>query len=276
MCQEFTWFEGICVHMSIEIHNEDCFETMTRLPQGSVGTILTSPPYNTNRKMGRKKTVTDLDSSKGFSYLRYDTQQDTMTNGEYVHFTLRLFDGFNRILAPNGCVLYNMSYGTENTEAMIRSVSAVVEHTPFTVADIIVWKKPSAMPVNQNRNRLTRICEFVYVFCRKSESATFNCNKKVTSVRKTGQRMYESITNFVEARNNDGPCPYNKATYSTELCEKLLSLYATEGSCVYDPFSGSGTTAVACKKMGLPFVGSELSANQVAWSLERLGAGDAE
>lgn len=45
--------------------------------------------------------------------------------------------------------------------------------------------------------------------------------------------------NFIEAKNNDGSCPY-KATYSTELCTKLLDIYAPIGSVVYDPFIGTG------------------------------------
>ena len=39
---------------------------------------------------------------------------------------------------------------------------------------------------------------------------------------------------------------------------------------VYDPFMGSGTTALGCKKLGLNYVGSELSENQCKWAEERL------
>ena len=39
---------------------------------------------------------------------------------------------------------------------------------------------------------------------------------------------------------------------------------------VYDPFMGSGTTAVACKKLGLRYIGSEISQNQVDWALKRI------
>jgi DNA modification methylase len=84
--------------------------------------------------------------------------------------------------------------------------------------------------------------------------------------------MYETIYNFIEAKNNDGPCPYNKATYSSELCEKLLKLYPPSNGVVYDPFMGSGTTAVACVRLGLSYLGSEISADQVAYARERITA----
>lgn len=99
---------------------------------------------------------------------------------------------------------------------------------------------------------------------------TFNCNKKVTSYRKTGQAAYENVYNFIEAKNNDGSCPYNKATYSSDLCEQLLKLYAPQNAVVYDPFMGSGTTAVACKKLGLNYIGSEISQNQCEWAEKRI------
>ena len=86
--------------------------------------------------------------------------------------------------------------------------------------------------------------------------------------------MKEKLIAAIEAKNNDGSCPFNKATFSTELCEKLLNIYAThKGAVLYDPFMGSGTTALACKMMGLNYIGSEISKNQVQWANERITKG---
>jgi DNA modification methylase len=85
-----------------------------------------------------------------------------------------------------------------------------------------------------------------------------------------GQNYYEIIDNFITAKNNDGSNNLNKATYSTELCEKLLSIYSTEGNLVYDPFMGTGTTALACKNLNMNYIGSEISLEQVKYSEERL------
>ena len=127
------------------------------------------------------------------------------------------------------------------------------------------------MPNNVSHNKLTRICEFVFVFCRKDEYKTFITNKKVKSIsEKTGQKFYENIYNFVEAKNNDGSNKLNKATYSSDLCEQLLNVYAKENALVYDSFNGTGTTGVACIKLGLNYIGSELSEEQCKYSIERL------
>ena len=255
----------------VQIHNEDCFVTMERMNPHSVDVVLTSPFYNTNKKAGKTRTLKNTKVADGqYDYVRYDSFVDDMTDDEYSDFTKRLFLSFDKVLSLNGCVLYNINYGAENTEGMFKAVNAVITETPFTIADVIVWKKQTALPNSCSSNRLTRIWEFVFVFCRRSEMKTFSCNKQVKSYRKTGQAAYENIFNLIEARNNDGSCPLNKATYSSELCEKLLSIYAKPGSVVYDPFMGSGTTAVACMKMGFDCIGSEISAAQCEYARNRL------
>ena len=255
----------------IKIFNEDCMQTMQDMPIGGVSVIMTSPFYNTNKKAGKTRTLKNTKVKDGqYNYVRYDTHVDNMTDKEYCIFTQDLFCEFDRILNMNGVVLYNINYGSENTEGMFLAVNSIIQNTPFTIADVIVWKKRNALPNSCSPNKLTRIWEFVFVFCRKDEIKTFNCNKKITSYRETGQAAYENVFNFIEAKNNDGPCPYNKATYSSELCEKLLSLYCPENGLVYDPFMGTGTTAVACKRLGIDCIGSEISENQCRFAIGRI------
>lgn len=256
----------------IEIYNESCFDTMQKMQSKSIDIVLTSPFYNTNKKAGKRGTLKNTVVKQGqYNYVRYDTHVDNMTNEEYCDFTVRLFDDFDRVLKNDGCVLYNICYGAENTVGMFQAITSIIDKTNFTIADVIVWKKPTAFPNSCSSNRLTRIWEFVFVLCRKDELKTFKCNKQVTSVRKTGQKAYGNIYNFIEAKNNDETCPYNKATFSSELCIKLLNIYAVgENVTVYDPFIGSGTVAVACQELGFNCYGSEISEKQVEWARDRL------
>lgn len=107
-------------------------------------------------------------------------------------------------------------------------------------------------------------------FVEKKEFKTFLANKEVTSVRKTGQKMYANYFNFIEAKNNDGSNKLNKATYSTELILKLMEIYVRKGSLVYDPFSGTCTTQNACVLYGCDYIGSELSEAQIEFGKNRL------
>lgn len=253
---------------NIKIYNGNCNDIMDNiLEENSIDIVLTSPPYNNSRtakdEEGRMKSMKTCS-------VRYDVYTDDMPNDEYCQWTVNLFNRFDRILKPNGIVIYNISYGSENVDLLWLTIADIVTKTNFQCADCIVWKKPAANPNSVSPNKLTRITEFVFIFCRRDEFETFNCNKKVTSVRETGQKMYQNVTNFIEAKNNDETCPYNKATYSSELCEKLLRLYAPSDAVVYDPFMGTGTTAVACERLNLRCFGSELSENQIAWANDRL------
>jgi len=244
---------------------------MSGMPIGQCDVILTSPFYNTNEKAGKNRTLNNTSVKPGqYDYVRYDVHVDSMTDAEYRDFTVRLFDEFDRILNQNGVVLYNLSYGSKGCDNLFDLLHDVTHKTNFTIADTIVWKKNNALPNSCSPNKLTRIWEFVFVFCRKEEFKTYHSNKRITSLRKTGQKAYENIFNFIEAKNNDGACPYNKATFSTDLCKQLLAIYAPSGGVVYDPFMGTGTTAVACKEMGLRYLGSEISENQVKWANERI------
>ena len=101
---------------------------------------------------------------------------------------------------------------------------------------------------------------------------SFKTNKKFLKYGKNGQKYYENIYNFIEAQNNDEPCKLNKATFSTDLVLKLLSIYAPPKSIVYDPFMGTGTTAKGCELYGCKWIGSEISEAQVEYSKERLNS----
>lgn len=253
--------------MAIElnkIYNEDCFDTMSRMDDGSIDIVLTSPPYNmTKRKGGYADTG------------RYDVYQDWLTEDEYVEKSVSLFNEFNRIVKHNGLVIYNFSYSIENPSLPYRLVADIVADTEWAVVDTIIWRKKSGLPFPANERRLSRIWEFVWVFARKSEVNTFKCNKKLKSIsEKTGQKYYEVYYNIIEAKNNDtATSKLNQATYSTDLCLQLLNIYAKDGYTIYDPFMGTGTTGNACKNgnLKLNYIGSEISAQQCEYAENRIG-----
>ena len=250
------------------VYCENCFITMENMIKEKikVDNIITSPFYNTGRGSKCHNTQKSRDNHEG----RYDIHLDNMTDDEYISFTLNLFEKFDCILQENGCILYNINYGSENTHLMWLVIAEIIKNTNFVIADDIIWKKKSALPNNTSPNKLTRIVEHVFVFCRKSEFKTFNANKEVKSVRATGQKMYANYFNFIEAKNNDKASRLNKATYSTELMMKLMDIYCKDGALVYDPFSGTCTTQNACIIRGLNFLGSEISENQIKEGMARM------
>lgn len=238
--------------------NQDCRLTMNRLINRNikVDVILTSPPYNVQHNWHDDR--------------KYDVYNDSLSVDEYIEWMIGIFNQFDKILKKNGVILFNFSYGISQTELMWLLIHDIITKTNFTVADKISWIKRNALPNNVSSNRLTRIVEDIFVIVRNDELNTFHMNKPIVSTRENGQKMYKNIINVIEAMNNDGPCELNRSTFSSELCCKLLRLYAKDNSLIYDPFMGTGTTAVACRKLNLRCIGSEISKKQVDYSKQRL------
>jgi site-specific DNA-methyltransferase (adenine-specific) len=242
------------------IYNEDCLVTMERMEEKSVNIILTSPPYNMTKRKG------------GYAdkQPRYDVYVDWKDEQEYLDWTTNIFKSFDKVLKENGVILYNFSYSTENPSLPYKVMCSVMNNTSFTLADTIVWKKSNSVPHPASYNRLNRCYEFIFVICRQSELTTFQCNKKVVKVSSKNQKYYEIVDNMISAKNNDGSNPHNKATFSTDMCNQLLNIYSKEGDLVYDPFIGTGTTAISCVHNKLNYIGSEISKNQVDYFKEWL------
>jgi site-specific DNA-methyltransferase (adenine-specific) len=57
-----------------------------------------------------------------------------------------------------------------------------------------------------------------------------------------------------------------------DLIRWLVRLVAPPGGLVLDPFTGSGTTGIACVCEGLPFLGFELSPEYVELARRRIEA----
>ncbi len=255
-----------------KIYNEDCIETMSRMQDKSVDIVLTSPPYNKSRPSVTERALLNHE-------VHYKDFDDAKSNDEYIAWTLERFAEFARILKDDGVVCYNLSYSTDEirmAELMWLVVAEVIRQGVFTIADTIVWKKKSAIPNNRSANKMTRICEFVFVFCKRQSFDTFHGNKPILSVSTKGQNNYGSFFNYIEAENNDGPCEIHKATYSTSLCFQLLDRYGIKGGVVYDPFMGTGTTAIAAIEQNMDFIGSEISAEYVKYAEERIGIRQSE
>ena len=230
-----------------QIFNEDNLSTMMRIPDKTISGIITSPPYNITTK--RK----DIYYNNGYS------DNDNLTEEEYLDVRTNEFKEFSRIMIDKGVICYNISYHNENPILPTLLISKIHNETDLTIADIITWKKSNAIPFQTSPTKLSRLCELVYVIVKKEHLHDFITNKEVSTINeKTKQKFYKNYINIIEAKNNDGIKCKLKASYSEEFVEKLMNIYFPESSLIYDPFIGIGTTARACKKKGRNYLGSEL------------------
>ena len=98
------------------------------LDPASIDIVLTSPFYATNKKAGKDRTLENTKVKDGqYAYVRYDKFVDNYSNEEYCEFTVKLFQGFDRILKKNGVVLYNINYGSALFKSTVRYGAATLE-----------------------------------------------------------------------------------------------------------------------------------------------------
>ena len=82
-------------------------------------------------------------------------------------------------------------------------------------------------------------------------------NKGFTIIRMRGNKLKRDVieTSVATVKGNKHP-----AIYPVEIVEEFLYLLTPVGSVVLDPFMGSGSTAVACKKLGRHYIGYDINA----------------
>lgn len=241
------------------IFNENNMDTMNKIPDKYLSGIICSPPYNVATK--RK----DNYYNNGYSDI------DNLTEDQYLEVRLNEFIEFSRIIKDDGVICYNISYTTDNPILPTLLVTKIHNETDLTLSDIISWKKSNSMPFQSNSNRLSRIVELIYIFVKKDNIKTFKANKEISTINeRTGQKFFKHYVNFIEAKNNDGYKCKLKASYSQDLVNNLINIYFSEGSIIYDPFMGIGTTALSCIENKLYYIGSELDLEHYNISIDRI------
>lgn len=241
------------------IYHENCKITMKRFTDKSISGIITSPPYNINTERN------DYYYNNGYSEI------DNLSENDYIKTRTNEFKEFSRILKDDGVICYNISYAKENPILPTLLISNVHEKTNLTIADIICWKKPNAIPFQTSPTKLSRITELIYIFVKKNYLHNFKTNKKISKINeKTGQKFYKNYVNFIEAKNNDGYKSNLKAAFSQELVNKLINIYFPENSLIYDPFTGIGTTQLSCIKNKCNYLGSEIIKEHYDITLKRI------
>lgn len=234
---------------------------MKRFNNKSIDLIITSPPFNVCGK--RKGGPSDIG--------KYDIYKDGMSEDKYINWTIDIFNEYERILKENRVILYNFGYSIENPSLPYKLAAEIINKTDLEIVETIIWKKQNAMPHPASYNHITRKWEFFWVFARKCERKTFKMFKGITSInKKTGQKYYEIFKNIIEAKNNDGTCKLNKATFSSEIIEKLIFMYGSKGDIVYDNFIGTGTTSIGALNMKCNYIGSEISKKQCDFAEKRI------
>ena len=230
------------------IYNEDCLETLAKMEDNSIDLIITSPPYNKNFYAPSGKGGDKVWSAMRGRQIPYDVYNDSMPPQEYESWQKKIISECLRVLKPSGSLFYNHE---ENiVGGGIINPSYVYD---FNVHQQIIWDRGTSPALDNHY--FFPITEYIYWIVKDKKQFFFDKSKSV--FKSTIWRMN------VDKNPHPAPFPYIMAANIINCCSK-------EGDIVYDPFMGSGTTALASVKLGRQYIGSEISEKYVSMANEKI------
>ncbi|MBT3216969.1 MAG: site-specific DNA-methyltransferase [Candidatus Marinimicrobia bacterium] len=242
---------------------------MNEIPDESIRLIITSPPYFKAKDYGFPSQI----------------GQSSGSYNHYIQSMIPVWKECFRVLKPNGKLCINtpilpMEKAIMNThhnrdyQNINNDIEASILHkTKFFRYDLIIWDKGStdqlmmgSYPYPPNFYGLNTI-EFINLFVKDGQPEKMSKQIKEDSrLNKEDWREYiNNIWRFSPEKDRSHPAPFPE-----ELPHRLIRMFSFLGDTILDPFMGSGTTAVAAKKLGRDYVGYELNKIFIAMTAERL------
>lgn len=241
-----------------KIYNEDCLDTMSRMPNCCIDLVITSPPYDNLREY----------------------------HG-YIFYFEDIAKALYRVIKNGGVVVWVVGDSTEKgTESLTAFKQALFfKKIGFNIHDTMIYAKNNYIPLNHNRYDQ----QFEYMFIlSKGKPKTFNPIRipTLTCGGRTSRRKKKSIgipayavrsrsavtvtkpeklkSNiwFYNVGHNDNTS--HPAPFPEKLVEDHILSWSNSGDLIYDPFMGSGTTAKMSFLLHRNYIGSEISSKYCA------------
>lgn len=218
-------------------YNEDCMKIMEHLPDNIFDLVVTDPPYEIAT---RGAGIYKQDDKK------YVQELDVMSNG----FSEEVLDQLCRLMKKINIYIFC------SQKQIIPLLTYFVVNRGCNY-NIITWHKTNPIPACGNKY-LTDT-EYILFFREKGV--------RVYGTYETKKTWYATPLNQGDKKK------YNHPTIKpVDILQNLIVNSSKEGEVVFDPFMGSGSTGVACKKTNRDFVGIEIDKNYYDIAVERIEA----
>lgn len=253
----------------VDIRIENCLDTMANIAPESLHLVVTSPPYFNARE-----------------YSQYDDYNNYLLKMQEIFAALTPLVAEGRFLAVNSSpIIIPRAKRSESSKRypIPYDLHQILQNLGWEFIDDIVWVKPEPSVKNriagfsQHRKPLAYkpnvVTEMVMIY-RKKTDKLIDWNIRQYDAGIVAQSL---VADGFETNNvwNIAPQRHkiHTAVFPLKLAEKLISYYSFVGDLIYDPFTGSGTTGLAAKKLGRRFIGSEISADYAQAAIERIKNG---
>lgn len=263
-----------------EIYCEDCVGGMrSRLAEGSVDVVVTSPPYNLG--------------------IAYRSHADDAPREEYLAWCDTWAAEVRRVLSPRGSFFLNV--GGKPSDPWVPFDVLGVMRRHFVLQNVIHWVKSIAVmredvggypglegdlmaghykPINSSR--FVNDChEYIFHLTLGGVVPLDRLAVGVPYRDKSNVGRWKSGGRDLRCRGNTWFLPYptilrrerdrpHPATFPPVLPERCIRLHGLERTRrVLDPFMGLGSTAAACSALGVSCVGFEIDPEYHRLALER-------
>jgi len=221
-----------------KIYNESCLDTMARMPDDFVDLTVTSPPYNLGKSHHTNKNRFDA----------YDIYDDHLPEDEYQASQVQILTELYRITSSRGSCFYN--HKNRIRDGLQISPYEWLLKTQWHIKQELVWCNGTP---NMDNIRFYPMTERVYWLSKSPETGFVNKGSWLDFISITGE----------------GTSGHHKRSFPLKLASMFIMGF-DDAQIIYDPFMGSGTTAIAAHKAGKAWIGSEISAAYVELANKRL------
>lgn len=233
----------------IDIKLGDCLTLFKDVPDNSIDTIVTSPPYN---KSHFSKQQYSNQIWKGFN-INYNTYEDNLSIEEYEEFCLNILKECYRVLKPNGsCFWSHKPVRHDNT---IYHPLIIVQKSKFNLYQEIIWDR-STSP-NIRNDLLMPSTERIYWLSKDGKPRCYRDQLE--------SRFWGEVWKINIPKDKNHPAPYPQ-----QLSDNCILLTTKENDMVLDPFMGSGTTAISCYMLNRNCIGFEIDSTYHELSLNNI------
>lgn len=231
-------------------YNENCLDTMVKMPDCFVDLTVTSPPYD------------NLRTYNGYSF-------------DFEAVAKELY----RVTKQGGVVVWVVGDATiKGSETGTSFKQALYfKEIGFNLHDTMIYQKKSCYAHDPRNKRYKSMFEYMFIFSKGTPN-TYNEIKDTPNIhagkiikgskgRDTQgkkRKLKEQVITAYQARANIWKIPSSgrsehPAIFPEQLANDHIISWSNEGDLVYDPFTGSGTTAKMAIINKRNWIGSEIS-----------------
>jgi site-specific DNA-methyltransferase (adenine-specific) len=260
-----------------KIYTMDCLEGMKLMERKSVDVIVTSPPYNIGKP--------------------YNSYNDKQPREKYLSWMEEVAKACKKVMKDDASFFLNV--GGTLTDPWIPLDIAQRFRKFFVLQNVIIWVKSIAIPKEDigsyphirsdiavghyrpvNSKRYHHNChEYIFHFTKYGDVELDKLAIGVPYQDKSNIGRWKSAKIDLRDRGNVWFIPYETIQESRphptvfpvklpEMCIKDHGLHKVD--LVLDPFMGIGTTAIACIRLGVDFIGFEIDPGYVEIAEERI------